>query len=128
MGDKHQHNTQNHGGIYPVELCRSGTCNPIRLDISSTCQLGHGRRIRGSGKNILRNFFASYFVQKDERPLPHFRISKYNAGQEIRNGTPEPSDVSTVELLKISEGECGTGLGCDVRRGIIQCQLPMDCK
>ena len=35
-----------------------------------------------------QNLFALYFIWKDENPLPCRRSSKYNAGQEIRTGTP----------------------------------------
>ena len=65
------------------------------------CHLGHGRRVHGSGENDLGNLFSSYFLQKDKNPLTHRRSSKYNDGQEIRTGTPESSEVSKGELLKL---------------------------
>ena len=106
----------------------SGTWNQIRVDLSSAHHLGNGRRVRGSGENNLGNLFASSFILKDENPLSHRRISKYDAGQETRNGTPEPSDFGIGEVLKFPAGERGTGLGRDRRRGIIQCRPPTDSK
>ena len=46
---------------------------------------------------------------------PHRRSSKYDAGQEIRTGTPESSDVISVEVLKLHARERITGTGCDGR-------------
>ena len=102
--------------------------NPIRVDISSTRHLGHGRRVCGSGENYLGNLFASSFIWKDENPLSYCRSLKYDAGQEIRAENPEPSDVSTVEVLKLPGGERVPGLGRDRRRGILQCQPPTESK
>ena len=48
----------------------SGTCNPIRMDISSTRHLGHMIFVRGSGEDDSRNLFGSSFLRKDENPLP----------------------------------------------------------
>ena len=73
--------------------------------ISSTRHLGNGRRVCGSGENDSGNLFASYFLQKDEKPTPHRRSSEYDAVQASWTGTPESSDVSTQELLKLPEGE-----------------------
>ena len=90
------------------------------MDIYSTRHLRHGRRVRGSGEDYSRNLFASYFLWKDENPLPRRRISKYNSGQERRTGTPESSDVSSGEVLKLHVRERRTGTGLDGRRGILQ--------
>ena len=101
MGEGHQHDQKTPGEISPGELRHSGMCNPIIMDISTTRHLGHGVSVRGSGENDSGNLFASYFLRKDENPLLHCRKSKYDAGQEIRTGTPEPSNISTVEVLKL---------------------------
>ena len=97
--EKNQHDQQNREEIPPGELLRSGTCNPIIVDISKKLHVGHGRRVHGSGENDSVNLFASSFLQKDKNPLTPRRISKYNASQEIRNGTPESSDVITGEVI-----------------------------
>ena len=114
------------GGISPGELRCIGTCNMIRINISSTRHLGHGRRVCGSGENDSRNFLPHIFFGKYENPLPHRRISKYDAGQEIQNGDLESSDVNTGEVLKLPAGDRGTGSGCGGRRGILQCRPPTD--
>ena len=49
MGEIHQHDYQNRGEIPSIELLCSGTFNPIRVDIYTTHQLGHGRHVHGSG-------------------------------------------------------------------------------
>ena len=112
LGEKHQNDQLNRGEISTGELRHSGMCNPIRVDISRTHHLVHGRRVRGSGENDLGNLFTSSFLQKDENPLTHRRSSKYDPGQKIRTGTPESSDVSTGEIPKLQEGERGTGYRC----------------
>ena len=104
VGEEHQNGKINCGEISPGELRHSVTCSPIRMDISSTRHLVHRIHLRGSGGNDSGNLFASSFLQKDENPLPNSRNSKYNAGQESRTGTPEFSDISTVEVLKIPAG------------------------
>ena len=126
MGEEHWHVQKKRGGISPGELLHSGTHNPIRMDISTTRRLGHGRCIFGSGKNDPGNLFASYFLQKYKIPLTHLRISKYYAGQEIRIGTPESSDVRKVKIPKFSAGKRGTNLGRDGGRCIIQLRPPSD--
>ena len=70
--------------------------------------------------------FVSSFPRKDENTLTHSRSSKYNSGQESRTGTPESSDFSTGEVLKLPAGERRTGLGRDGRRGILQCRPHTD--
>ena len=62
--------------------------------VSATRHLGNGGCVCGNGTYALGNPFASYFLQKYKTPLTQNRISKYNAGQYIRNGTPESSDIS----------------------------------
>ena len=54
---------------------------------------------------------------KEENPLPCRGISKYYAGQEIRTGTPESSEVSSGEVLKIYTRERRTDTGRDWRGG-----------
>ena len=100
MGEKHQYYQQNRGEIFPGELGRSGTCNTIRVDISTTRHLGHMGRVRRSGENNSVNHFASSFLRKDENPLTHSRISKYDASQQIRTVTSESSDVIKGEIPK----------------------------
>ena len=117
VGEEYQHDQKNHGEISPGELRRSGTYYPIRMDISSTRHPGHRRLVCRSGEDDLRKLFASYFLRRDENPLPHRRSSKYNAGQEIRTGTPESSDVITGEVLKLHVRERITDMGHDGRGG-----------
>ena len=95
VGEERQHDQQNLREIYPGELLRSGTRNPIRMDISSTRHQGHRKLVRGSVEDALQNLFASSFLRKDENPLPRRRSSKYDASQENWTGNPECSDVST---------------------------------
>ena len=83
--------------------------------ISSTRHLGHRILVCGSGEDDLRNIFASSFLRKDENPLPRCRNCKYDVGQEIRTGTPESSDVSTGEVIKLHTREHITDTGCDGR-------------
>ena len=73
----------------------------------------------GVEKMIRKTFFASYFLRKDENPLPCRRSSKYNAGQVIYTGTPESSDVITGEVLKLHTRESRTDTGRDGRGGIL---------
>ena len=80
-------------------------CNPIIVDISTTRHLGHGGCVRGSVENDSGNLFASSFLRKDKNPLPHRRKSRYDANQDGRTGTPESSDVSKVEIPKLSVGK-----------------------
>ena len=70
------------------------------------------------GEDDLGKLFASSFIRKDENPLPFHRISKYNAGQESRTGTPESSDVISGELLKLHVREHRIGTGRDGRGGL----------
>ena len=90
------------------------------MDISSTRHLGRRRLVRGSGEDDLQNLFASSFLWKDEKPLTHHMSSKYDAGQEIRTGTTEPSGISIGEILNHPKRDCGTGLGLEGGRGILQ--------
>ena len=128
VGEEYQHNEKNIKEIFPGELRRSGTCNQIRIDISSTRHLGHRILVRGSGEYYSQNLFASSFLRKDKNPLPRRRSFKYDAGQEIRTGTTESSDARSVEVLKLHTREHITGTGRDGRRGVLQCQPPLDLK
>ena len=74
------------------------------------------------------NLFGLSFLGKDENPLPHSKISKYYADQEIRIGTPESSDVSKGEVLKLPVVERRTGSVRDGRRGILKYRPPTDFK
>ena len=76
VGGKHQNDQQNCREIPPGELRRSGTCNPIIMDISTTLHLGNGGSFCGSGENYLGKRCASPFLRKDENPLTHCRSSK----------------------------------------------------
>ena len=77
---------------------------------------------------IWENLFASYFLWKDENPLPYCRSSKYNAGKEIWTGNPASSDVRSGEVLKLHARERIIGTGRDGRGVIIRCQPPPDPK
>ena len=59
VGEEYQHKQQNRGEIPPGELRRIGTCNPIRMGITSTGHLGQGKRVCRSGEDDPRNLFAS---------------------------------------------------------------------
>ena len=87
------------------------------MDISSTCHPGHRRLVCRSGEDDLRKRFASPFLWKEEHPLPRCGRSKYDAGQEIRTGTPEFSEVSSGEVLNIHTRERITDTGRDGRGG-----------
>ena len=128
VGEKCQHDQKNRGEISPGELRCSDMCNPIRVYISPTRHMGHGRRVRESGENDLGNLFASSFLRKDENPLIHRTRSKYNSGQEICTGTSESSDIIKGEILKLLVGERGTGLGRDRVGGFLQWQPPTDAR
>ena len=104
-----------HGEISPGELRRSGTYDPIRMDISSTRHPGHRRLVCRSGEDDLRKRFASPFLWKEENPLPRCGRSTYDAGQEIRTGTPESSEVRSGEVLKIHTRERRNDTGRDWR-------------
>ena len=95
---------------------------------SSLSSEWHRRRIRGSGEDDSRKLFALSFLRKYKNPLPRRRISKYDAGQEIRTGTPESSDVITGEVLKLHTRELRTDTVHDSRERIFQFQPPPDPK
>ena len=77
--------------------------------IYSMRHLGHRKLIHRSGEDDSGNLFASYFLWKDENSLPHPRSCKYDAGQEIRTRTPESSEVSSGEVLKLHMRYLRTG-------------------
>ena len=108
VGEKHQHDHQNRGETPPGELCFSGTCNPIRVDISTARHLGHVKCVCGTVKNDLGNLFALYFLHKKENPLTHSRNSKYDANKCGWTWPPESSDISKGEIPNIPSGERGT--------------------
>ena len=70
-----------------------------------------GDAFTGVDKMIWETFFASYFLQKDEDPLPCRRISEYDAIQESWTETPEPSDISSGKVLKLHAREHRTDTG-----------------
>ena len=96
VGAENFHDQQNCGEIYPGELCRGDTRDPIRVDISTTRNMGYGGHVCGSGEDDLGNLFSLSFLRKEKISPTHRRRSKYYAGQEIRIGTPELSDVSKI--------------------------------
>ena len=79
-------------------------------------------------RKLLEKPFCLVFSSERRNPLAHRRSYKYNAGEEIRTGNPESSDISTWEIPKLPVGERGTDLGRDRVRSILQCQPPMDAK
>ena len=107
VGVEHLHDQKNCRKISPRNLCRGGTRNPIRVDISTTRHLGHRGRVCRSGENDSGNRFSSSFLRKEKTPLNNHRISKYNTVQESQTGTPEFSNVSKGEIPKLPEGERG---------------------
>ena len=89
MGEKHQHDQQSNREISPGGLRHSGTCNPIRVNISTTRHLGNGGCVCGSGENDSGNLFASSFPRKDENSLTHSRNSNNNAALGGQTWPPE---------------------------------------
>ena len=62
---------------------------------------------------LLRLFFGN----TTPHPPPCRSRSKYDAGQESGTGTPESSDVSSGEVLKINTRDPRTGTGRDRKGG-----------
>ena len=89
--------------IYPGDLRRSGTFNPIIVDISTTRHLIHRGCVCGSGENDLGILFSLSFLQKDENPFTHCRNSKYDANQGGWTGPPGYSDVIKGKIPKLSD-------------------------
>ena len=96
----------------------------VRVDISTTRHLGHGGCVCGSGEDDPGNLFSLYFIRKDKISITHCRQSKYDSCQEIWIGTPESSDTCKIKLPKFSASKCGTNLGRDGGREIIQLRPP----
>ena len=72
-------------------------------------------------QNISGKPFSSSFLPKDQIPLIHSRIAKYNFGQEIRIGNPESSEDSKRKLPKFSSCERITNSEHDrVAGGVLQ--------
>ena len=90
----------------------------------TTHHLGHRGRVCGSGENDSGILFVLSLIHKYENPLTHPTTSKYDDGQENRNGTPESSDVSTREIPKNPVGEHETYSGRDGERVILQLRPP----
>ena len=89
--------------------------------------------VLGCARNMVG--YMNYLIQ-ESKPLNLIRNSilpitsiqtKINLFLQI-SITPEPRDVSTGEVLNLPAGERGTVSVRDRRRGILQCQLPMDSK
>ena len=95
-------------GSTPRRVTQQWYVYPIRMYISTTCHLGHGECVQGSGENDSENLFASYFLQKYENPLIHNRNSKYDANKGDRNRPPESRDVRKGEMSNLPAGERGT--------------------
>ena len=76
-------------------------CNIIKVDISTTRHPGHGVRVRRSGENDPGKLLDSSFIRKDGKNITHRWRSNYDAGQKIRAGTPESSDVIKEEIPKL---------------------------
>ena len=93
------------GEIPPIKLQRSGTWDPIRVDISETRDEKHGIRVFGSGKYPLWNLFASPILQKIEIYTIHSRKFKYESGQEIRPEPPKSGNVSRLKITKFAMDE-----------------------
>ena len=98
------------------------------MGIYTITHLEHGGAIVEVEKMIRETFFASYFLHKDKIHLTHHRSSKYDAGQEIRIGTPEYSDVSKTKVPNFSASKCGTNSGRYGGRRVLQCQPPPDAR
>ena len=122
VGKEYQNDQQKRREISPGELRRSGTCNPIKMDILSTRHLEHRRIVRGSIEDDSRKCFALSFLLKDENSFPVVRALS------IRIGNPESSDISSGEVLKLHTRERRTVTGRDERGGILQCKPPTDSK
>ena len=93
MGAEYSHVQKNSGDIPPGKLRRGGTCDTIKMDISTTRHEEYGRRVHGSGEDAPGNCFASPFFWRVKISLTHRRNSKYDAGLEILPGPPESFDV-----------------------------------
>ena len=102
VGAEHPHNHRDRGEITPGKLRRGGTWYPIGVDISTTCHKEYRRRIYGSVEDNSGKLFASNFLLKVKNSLTHCRTSKHDAGQEIRPGPPESSDVREQEVPKFA--------------------------
>ena len=81
------------------------------MDIYATCHLGYRGCVDGSGEDDLGNLFVSSFPNKDKNPLTHRKSSNYDENQYVWTGTPEYSDISKVEVPKLSAGKRRTDLG-----------------
>ena len=61
VGKGNWHNQGNHGEISPGELCRGGTLDPIRVNITTMRHLGHRVCICGS---VLETFIQQVWQDK----------------------------------------------------------------
>ena len=104
VGEEYQHDQRNGGETSPGELRRSGTCNPIRMDISSTRHLVHGRRVRGSGEDYSRNLFASSFLRKDETLSPVVAVLSKMPVNKSGLGILNPVTSSQEKYLSSTRG------------------------
>ena len=82
VGEEYQDDQQNCGKISPGELRRSGTWNPIIMNISSTRHLGHRILVHGSGEDDLR------------KKLPLLLLGK------TKTLSPIVGDISTMSVRK----------------------------
>ena len=93
MGTEHSHDKQNSGELPPRKLRRSGTCNPIRVDIFTTHHKKYGMRIRRHREASSGNLFSVHFLQKIKISHTPRSNSKFDSGQEGRTGPPKYRNV-----------------------------------
>ena len=82
-------------------------------------RLGCGRREATSG-----NLFSMPFLRKTKISHTPHRKSKYDAGQEIRPGTPQSCDVRGRKISKFATCKHGSYLGRDRENRVICRQSP----
>ena len=124
MGAENLHDQKNRKEIYPGKLRRGGTCDPIGVEIYTTCHKEYGRSVCGSGENDLGNLFSLPFLRIDKIPLTYSRISKYDAGKKMRPEPHEPCDFREQEIPKFATCKHRVYLRRDMGGRILQCQPP----
>ena len=115
------------GEISPGELRRSDTSNPIRVDLSSTRHLGQRRHVRRSGEMIWDTFLPRIFFGKTETLSPIVGALSKMLVEKSGLGFLNPVTSAQEKYLSSQDGDI-TGTGRDGRRGILQCQPPMESK
>ena len=81
VGAEHYQYQKNCGETSPGNLRHGGMRNPIRVGIFTTLHSKYGRHIWKSVEDGFGNLFISSFIWKDNIPLTHHRISKYDVSQ-----------------------------------------------